>query len=173
MNNTIPHFPKTILEIIHEFDKNDEDKIMLSKTLNSSESIFNILKNREILAAEMVRIIFDSSNLKKNYIFKIPKFTISSAIADEVSVSPISKINEKEPIYIEPSNLTAAIQSIQSFTPTFNTPNPIQYLCSVLRTQLEIAVILKENAELMANPNLKRNCFSNSKIRHHFIIYFF
>jgi hypothetical protein len=24
----------------------------------------------------------------------------------------------------------------------------------------------------MANPNLKRNCFSNSKIRHHFINYF-
>jgi hypothetical protein len=61
MNYTIPQFPKTILESIHEFDKNDEDKIMLSKTLNSSESIFNILKNREILAAEMVRIMFDSS----------------------------------------------------------------------------------------------------------------
>ena len=55
MNFTIPQFPKTQLESIHELDKNDEDRIMLSKTLNSSETIFNILKNREILAAEMVR----------------------------------------------------------------------------------------------------------------------
>ena len=84
----------------------------------------------------------------------------ASSIGIEVNVLPMSKISEKEPAYIEPSNFTAAIQSIQSFTPTFRTPNPVQYLCSVLRTQLEITILLKENPEMMVNPNLKRYCFS-------------
>ena len=50
----MPLFPKTQLERINEIDKNEEDKIMITKTLNFSETIYNILKTREILPADMV-----------------------------------------------------------------------------------------------------------------------
>ena len=54
MNFSMPLFPKTQLERINEIDKNEEDKIMITKTLNFSETIYNILKTREILPADMV-----------------------------------------------------------------------------------------------------------------------
>ena len=83
---------------------------------------------------------------------------------DEINVLPISKIGDRESNYTEPANLTAAIQSIEAFIPPFNTPNTIQYLTSVLRTQLEISALVKGNSNLMVNQNLKRYCFGKLKL---------
>jgi hypothetical protein len=74
-------------------------------------------------------------------------------------VQPTSKLNERELSYVEPSNITTAIQSIQSFTPQFNAPDNVQYLTSVLRTQLEISCLFKGDVDLTVNPNIKRSCF--------------
>lgn len=82
------------------------------------------------------------------------------SITTESNVLTMTKLSELDSTYTEPANITSAIKAILSFLPTDYNPDNVLFLTSVLRTQLELSVLLKLNTESSVNPNIKRSCFS-------------
>lgn len=75
---------------------------------------------------------------------------------DVLSVDMIGRVDE------EPEYITRAINCVKSMRFESVIYGDIEYLVSVLKTQLEITVLLKENSNFMLNQSLKRNCFRNT-----------